>query len=475
MSMDEVVEGLGRRLAARTTRRTMLGRFAKVGVLVAGGPALATLLAERAEARVCGQSGVSPRCPTFDCTYPDSVWGWCWYASGSACCAGGGLKKICDCCTTSWPNVHGYCPSGTNVRCIVESCHADPRVMYVPIQRADGNTGMAVAAARARLEPPGRGGTLVVGDAEDPKIGAVAAAIAAGIGAGFVLTPRDRLAAAVLAEVQRRNATEVVVVGATLPASFDDELAAYGPRVERTGGGVDLASMSVTAARWLVGRTGAAEAVCIETTGASGSAASAAAAFAGAGKLPLLLGVQAAKDLAAPEGTWFVGNEAADLAAASGVPTPRPLHGGTKEAIALTLATQTVQHYKRRELTVHLAPQGAPDVSAGLAGAGGVLLYHPGAALGTPIYGFVNNHRAAFNRAVLGGSFGTLGNQGIYDLQSALHHFDTHRLQGRSGQGLPVVSQPRAEREIGRARLAGATPEQEPAYWSSRAKVVRKG
>ena len=73
--MDDVVEGLGRRLAARTTRRTMLGRFAKLGVLVAGGPALATLLTERAEARVCGQSGVSPKCPTFDCNFENSVWG----------------------------------------------------------------------------------------------------------------------------------------------------------------------------------------------------------------------------------------------------------------------------------------------------------------------------------------------------------------------------------------------------------------
>src|SRR5690606_38039247 len=51
------------------------------------------------------------------------------------CCADGGLKKICDCCGRDFPNVHGYCPAGTNVFCIMESCHGDPRVMPVPVGR----------------------------------------------------------------------------------------------------------------------------------------------------------------------------------------------------------------------------------------------------------------------------------------------------------------------------------------------------
>src|SRR5687767_4760921 len=111
------MEHLGRWTAARSTRRSFLGRMGKVAVMVASGPAVATLLADQAEARVCGQSGVSPKCATFDC---DAVWGWCWYANG--CCAGGLLKKICDCCEFAYPNVHGYCPTGHNVKCIVESC-----------------------------------------------------------------------------------------------------------------------------------------------------------------------------------------------------------------------------------------------------------------------------------------------------------------------------------------------------------------
>lgn len=463
MPIDDAVEGLGRRLAARTTRRTMLGRFAKLGVLVAGGPALATLLVERAEARVCGQSGVSPKCPTFDCGYDRSVWGWCWYASGNACCAGGGLKKICDCCTEGWPNVHGYCPSGTNVRCIVESCHADPRVMYIPIHRAPGLTGPSVAAARARLEPPRTGGAVVVGDADDPMLAGVAAAVAGNLGVGFVLTGRGRLAASVPAELQRRGSTKAVVLD-SLPSSFDEELAGYGITVERIGEGSTPEARSLSTARWLVAQTGAAESVTITSAGAAPSAA----AFAGANRLPLVIGTGSAAELGLP--TWVLETDVAPPE----LPEARPVPGRNQEELAFALATLTVQHFERTDLAVHLVPAGAPDVSIGLAGAGGVLLQHPAGVLGPAVYGWIHAHRPAVGRAVLGGSFGSLGDPGIYDLQSALHQFDTHRLQGVSGQGLPVISQPAAEREIGRARVAGATPTPEPSYWSSRADLARR-
>ncbi|MCU1376110.1 MAG: hypothetical protein JWO68_3396 [Actinomycetia bacterium] len=466
MSMDDLVEGIGRRLASRTTRRTLLGRAAKLGVLVAGGPALATLLVDRAEARQCGQSGVSPRCPTFDCTGPGSVWGWCWYAS-PGCCSGGGLKKICVCCTAGWPNVHGYCPSGHNVRCMVESCYADPRVMYVPILRAPGYTGPSVAAARARLGAAGSGGVVVIGDADNALLAAVAAAVAGAIDAPLLLTPADHLAPAVPAEIQRRKAVSAIVL-ATVPAAFDDELKGYGiSAIERIGEGFTIEACSVTAAHWLRERTGSTEAVCVATEGLSAAAAPAAAAFAGANKLPLLLGAQSARDHAAPGGTWMVGLDGTD------VPGARPVGGGSKEDLALTLATLTVEHYHRRDLTVHVAPSGAPDISVGLAGGAGTLLYHPAGVLGPAVYGWINNHRAAVSRAVIGGSVGTLGDQGTYDLQSALHHFDTHRLQGVSGQGLPVRSQPREERPLGRARVAGVEPDTEPSYWAARADVRR--
>ena len=184
--LDRVVEGWSRRLAARSTRRSFLGKVGRTSVLVAAGPSLATLLAGRADARVCGQSGVSPKCPTYDCVGPGTVWGWCWYASGDVCCAGGGLKKICDCCKLAHPNVHGYCPAGTNVFCIVESCHADPRVMNVPVLPFGGGDTAFVAASVSRARFP-TGSTPsappVLADAGDARMIAVAAPLAVVTGA----------------------------------------------------------------------------------------------------------------------------------------------------------------------------------------------------------------------------------------------------------------------------------------------------
>src|SRR3954464_11839327 len=114
------IESASRYLAARLSRRSFLARMARVAILVAGGPTLAAVLAGTAEGRGCGQSGVAPKCPTFDCNGDGLSWGYCWYAS-PGCCSDGGLKKICDCCKVNHPFTHGYCPSGSNVYCIVES------------------------------------------------------------------------------------------------------------------------------------------------------------------------------------------------------------------------------------------------------------------------------------------------------------------------------------------------------------------
>jgi hypothetical protein len=109
-------------------------------------------------------------------------------------------------------------------------------------------------------------------------------------------------------------------------------------------------------------------------------------------------------------------------------------------------------------------------VSVGLSGEGGVLLFHPDGALGGAAYGWIHEHGLALRGALPGGTLGALGDGGIYDLQSALHLFDTHQLIGVSGQGLPVISQPREEREIGRARVKGTPPGEKQSYWSGRAK-----
>jgi len=455
---DDAVERLGRRSAARSTRRTFLSRVGKAAVVVAGGPALATLLVERAEARVCGQSGVAPKCPTFDCTYDNSVWGWCWYAS-PGCCADGGLKKICDCCTLDWPFVHGYCPSGYNVRCIVESCWADPRVMDKPVLRAQGLTAAQVALAASRTRDHGSGGHLVVGEAGDPRLAAVAGPVAAVLGGPLLLSGTGRLASSVIAEAQRLAATKATFVG-RFPLEVAAELQSYGIAVDSAG------ASSPEVAEWLRERTGATTVFCVESSGVSAACAAAAGAAAGQLRVPLVVGVNNAIALGARR-TWLIGPEA--VARAADVPGAVPIDGASVDEVSLALATRIVDR-GAVGITAHLAPASQSGPASGLAGGGGVLLYHPDAVLGAPAYGWVLNHRAALARAVVGGSLGALGDAGVYDLQSALHQFETHRLIGVPGQGLPVISQPHGEREIGRARIAGEVRPEDRSYWTGRAR-----
>ncbi|MEA3020254.1 MAG: hypothetical protein QOI47_1778, partial [Actinomycetota bacterium] len=348
MSFDDAVERLSRRSAARSTRRTFLSRVGKAAVLVAGGPVLASLLVERAEARVCGQSGTSQKCPTFDCDGPGSVWGWCWYAS-AGCCAGGGLKKICDCCTADFPNVHGYCPAGHNVRCMVESCFADPRVVANPVERALGMTASAVALARSRRRT--HSPTVVIGDADDARLAAVAGPIATFLGAPLLLTGRSRLASAVLAEVQRLGATHAVAVGG-VPQAHLSELEAYGLTTEHTGLTSSARGEADAAATWMLGRTHGRSVMCIETDGVSADSAAAAAAVAGQLHMPLVIGVDSAVALDLPV-VWLVGPEAA--ARAGEVSGGFPIRGASKAEVAGALAT-AVLAAGAAGAQVHLAP-----------------------------------------------------------------------------------------------------------------------
>ena len=163
--IDRVTEGASRWMASRISRRSFLATTGKAAVVVTGGATMATLFASRAEARACGQSGVSPRCATYDCVGPDVVWGWCWYAS-PGCCTNGGLKKICDCCKRDHPNVHGYCPDGHNVYCMVESCLEDPRLQRVALERTYATDGVEVSLARLATRAAGSTPALVLAAAD---------------------------------------------------------------------------------------------------------------------------------------------------------------------------------------------------------------------------------------------------------------------------------------------------------------------
>ena len=471
---DDAVERLGRGLAARLTRRSFIDRIAKVGILVAGGPALASLLVDRAEARVCGQSGVSPKCSTFDCNGTGDVWGWCWYAS-PGCCSGGGLKKICDCCRLNHPNVHGYCPSGHNVRCIVESCLHDPRVMKVPVERLDGFTAEGLALARSRARGNGSAPVVVVADEEilAASIGATAAAAA---DAPLLLTPADRASGAVVDEVRRLGAGRVLLVGPNLSPAVDAELARVAI-VERLHGPGGIEAASIEVGRWVMARTGARRGWAVAAAGTSAVAAPAAAAAAASRRGPLAVGFDAARALATGPGSLGVTYLAGELADRAGeLPGAFAVRGDGIAPLSAAISAVVAGAERTGGLSVTLVPAAMAGAAPGAIPGHGVLLYHPDGALGLDAWLWSLAHRERAARGVVAGSFGTLDDGGIYDLQSALNGFDTHRLIGVPGQGLPVISQPASERELGRARVAGE-PEQsqqlQGGYWISRANPDR--
>ena len=446
--VDRVVEGAGRWAAARSTRRSFFARLGRLGVLVAGGPAVATLLADAAGARVCGQTGVSLQCPTFDCD--GGVWGWCWYATG--CCSDGLLKKICDCCEANYPNVHGYCPTGTNVRCIVESCGTDPRARRATVTRMAVDDRDTVAA-HLRNRRFGNGvGTVVLVDGDSPRVSAVGVPLGAVLEAPVLLVPRGGLQPGTAQALDALRPDVVRIVGPELPAALDADLAARGVAVERIGSVADASVLSGEVARWVSERLGPRDVVCVALEGVSEASAPAAAAFASVLRLPLVLGVDTPR---AGAGVYFVGPEPqphpADLLAG-------PVHrvgGATPVQVAAELAL-----FARRFTTsggrVVLAPAGAPFLFA-LAGADAPLLLHEPGALGQPARDFLFRAAGVTSVEVVGVN-GALDARGVYEVQSLANGYDAHRLIGVAGQGLPVYEQPLAEREIGRARPGDAPP-----------------
>lgn len=439
-TLDGFVERASRWTAGRSTRRSFLGRLGKTAVLVAGGPALATLIADPADARVCGQSGVSPRCPTFDC---NDTWGWCWYATG--CCAGGQLKKICDCCRFRHPNVHGYCPPGTNVLCIVESCGQDPRVMRVGIERVTTDDPDEVALRARQATFPAGAAAIAITDAEDPLVSAVAVAAAAIIGIPLIHVPRGPLGEPHLRALTVVGAVHAVIFGPNLPNDLDLQLRGYGLQVERIGTDRDPATFSAQVAADMQRRVGPRNSVAITDSGISLASAPVAAAFAAGGGYPLIIGADTRR---AGAGLYLVGPElaprAGDLVGAAVV------SGGSVQEVAVNFATMARSEGRARG-RVALVPHGSP-VAFAMASLGAPLLVHDPGSLTGPRDWLIGN-REGLTSAWLGGQAGALGSAAIWHLQSALNGFDVQNLRGRAGQGLPVIEQPISERPLGRARV----------------------
>ncbi|TML65054.1 MAG: hypothetical protein E6G17_01460 [Actinobacteria bacterium] len=453
---DALAERAGRWTAARFTRRSLFGRVGRAAVMLAGGPAIATLLADPASARVCGQSGVSPKCSTYDCA--DGQWGYCWYSVG--CCADGALKKICDCCVAGYPNVHGYCPPGANVKCIVESCGNDPRVQSVAVTRLPGGDPTATATAVRAVRFPRGSGVVVLADAGSNLATAVAMPVGAVVAGPVLVVARNDLGPDTAAVIEATGATAVKIVDAWLPATVDDDLRARGYDVERIGAAGDIETFSLEVARWIRGAIGSDRAVCITAEGQSSAAAPVAAAFAAGRGCPLLVGVEAATathDDAAANGlavvTYMIGPEAA--ARAGEVPGSRSVSGPSLPAIAAALATVARTTEQARTDVIALASRAAPGLLALAELRVPLVLHEPTAVDGAREWLFAD-HRSLRTVYVLDGP-GALSTPAYYELQSILNGYEAHRLIGVAGQGLPVVPQPRAEQPIGLARV-GPTP-----------------
>jgi hypothetical protein len=465
------IERISRWLAGRSSRRSFLGRAGQAAVLVAGGEVMAgLLLADPAEARVCGQSGVSNKCPTYDC---DEVWGWCWYSTG--CCADGLLKKICDCCGFGFPNVHGYCPSGHNVKCIVESCGADPRVQTRSTSRLPFDDPIALAAGVSSQRWIDGSAAAVVVAGVDALVAAIAAPLAAASNLPILLTGPAGLSGRTIAEIQRLGARRAIVVG--VAAAAEGDLARYGLTVERVGpagGGGDPGALSIEVARRLRAAGRPNRQVCVMATGESAVLAGVAGAAAAARGYPLVVGFTAALDgandpAARAAVTFMCGPEAA--AFAGDVPGGFPVTAAGRELTSDVIA-RSVLGQPPNAPGAALLPGAAIAGAAGLVGIGGPVLLHSAGSL-DGVRDALFAIRTALRRVAVAGAAGGLGDEAVLELQSIINGFEAHKLIGVAGQGLPVISQPLDERPLGRARVGTAkAPPPDAAgggYWTSRA------
>ncbi len=468
-SIDRLTESVARWTAKRTTRRSFLANAGRVAVVAAAGSAITAVLADQAQARVCGQSGVSPKCPTYDCQAP-GFWGYCWYAS-PGCCANGGLKKICDCCLVGWPNVQGYCPTGSAVYCVVESCLEDPRVQSVPLDRWVSTNPVSAGVERSKPRPSAD--VVVIANATETLASVLAVSVAGELNAPILGIAADALGAEVLAEITRLGAKRVVIAAPGIaPAALEaiSALTTSGLTVENaspTAAPGDFAGASLEIARWVFARTQRFEVVVIGTDGEAASIAPAAAAFAKGLRAPLLVGADAARAFAAELATKLsvtaIGTSLHNV-----FPDAMQYTKGTPAALSRALGDRVIER-DTGSLSLGLAATIGGGFGYVVATNNIVLIHDPG-PVPDDLRDWIATRRRRFVRTEICASApGAFDNANIYFLQSALNGFDAHHLVGGGGDGLPVYAQPIEEQAIGSARVSGALPPQ-----TAPAKSVRR-
>ncbi len=473
--VDRAGESLTRWSATRTTRRSFIHRLGQLAMFVAAGPTIAGLLIRKAEARVCGQTGVTPKCDTFDCEGVDDVWGWCWYAS-DGCCRNNGLKKVCDCCTVNYPNVHGYCPSGTNVRCIVESCGNDPRLLTVALTGLTWQAGAGYAGTAAVAAEP-RSLRVVVTAADQVWATAIAAPLAGALGSPLlpfvdsVATVTGDSNAANIEAIARLGADTAMIVGPVAPAIVS-QLQGLGLTTEVVSASANIGTLSQEVAQRIIEINDINRTVSVATTGLSASALPLAASFASLNGYPLLVGAAATQAVGLP--TVYIGPEPEEVNVVTAERTrSTDLAALSIELAELAAATPFVDPSK-----VTIAPLGSADL-LGLVNTQAPIVLHPPGSLG-PVAAWLQTHSLRFG--ALSQVFyvtgpGALDTPSYWELQGTVNGFRVDQLMGRSGDGLPVRRQPFAERPIGMARIDGALEwgsEPTPSYWTTTAQTFRR-
>ncbi len=474
-SLNQLTESAGRWLAARTTRRSFIGNVGRISLVAAGGSMISATFAGRAEARVCGQSGVSPKCPTYDCFAP-STWGWCWYAGNASCCANGGLKKICDCCRANHPNTHGYCPEGSNVYCVVESCLEDPRVMKVLVEQNAGRSASEVSILRTSVLTAGSVATVVIADGDDPFAGALALPVASAVSGVVLVSPRAELPPALAAEIIRLGARRVIVVGPSFTSGLVSALSAISAGIEvgHLGTNPSIAGASIEIARWVIGATGATSLTCVSASGPSSVSALTAGSFAALARTPLVISREAAEalraELPALTITW-IGDEVAAGRTGNDV----VIAGSDPLVLARSIVSARLAGEPNAGFPVALYPVDLPSVAVGLVQPGTLAIPHPDDQLDPTLRDWLIAHRGRFISAQITTGFRqSLQDRRVWELQSALNGFEQQLLSGDDGMGLPVITQPIAEREIGKARLTGPPTTLAPTPVVGRAKPKKR-
>jgi hypothetical protein len=414
------------------------------------------------------------------------------------------MKKICDCCLLNYPNVHGYCPTATNVYCIVESCGTDPRLQTAAITTLNGTNNDWLYSEIGAIRYPNGCTVAILTDASDELVQAVAIPVAELSQSPIVLCSPFGAAQSVLDRIAATGATTVRIIGANISGTVDTALSFAGYTVQRVGSSTNIATFSQEVATWFLSQVPSTPEVVVYAEPLPGenprrigddlvrlaqssdddiTSASIGpfeqrwrlpfvTAFAARRREPLIIGIDAA--VALGRNCIAVGSTAAALQIfGSGVFTVSVIKGANEFELSVQLAAVASRPGLGDVLELAMCTDDFTP-KLGLAATGKPLLVYKWNDVDSG-GGYFQWRRAAqgsptrLNRLWLSSWGWPISANEFWKMQAYLNGFDAHLLVGVSGQGLPVISQPFSERPIGFAYVgpAGIERQVEPQpYWS---------